>query len=940
MTWLRSALRRLATVRVTALGYALLVLVTAFVFAAAPRAAEGIADRTLREDLAAAAPFGHDLELSVVDTIPPDAGGDPLDGITARGRDLESQLPAAVKGVIPTWVTLADTARWTVLAPLAEPATMTLRFQPGAETRITYTSGRAPTQATTTIPVTPTGEGVAPEAPVFEGAISESAASLLGVKLGDVVPLRLDFTDALAQYVGIRGDQWAVRIVGLFRAIDPADEFWYGESGILRPTVRVYSPNLAYNDVRVLMADGAYTPLMAAWDVNALRYRWRGFVDSGRVAMSNAGALAAAMRQAESTYPRAVTGLTAGRVTMASDLASLLTGAVARWSFALTMIASGAVGPAMIALVSLLLVALIAARRRRPAIAAWRTRGASTPQVLRATIGEGLLAGAPAAVIGTIAAIAAIPARDTVSAVVAAGVVLVVAVLAVGLLEIPPPLVPRGANVREGGVIPWAPDRAAGAGSSRRVAVEILVVILAVGSILLLLRGEAAVAAAAAVATTGATVNVHGLAAAGINPLVAAAPTLGVVAAAFVAGRLIPLSLRVAAWFAARSRGLIVALGMRRAARQGGSTSVVLVLFASTAITVFSAAAVQSLDRGADVVGWQRIGADYRVTGVFGVLPDGLNAATLPGVVATVAMTRTTVTIANTQSFDLLAVSMPAYARMLAHAPLDPDLPPALLDANPTELPVILSTALVNRMRQTDLSRPFQFVSGGQSITAVVAGVRDWWPGMPVGSEFVVASLEQLHALAPQSRFRRTDELLEAAPGAEAAMLATLAEYGPSVSLQSQADVAASIRQRPVTGAVGVAILGAVVVGAAYAVLALIVGLVLTGAARAREAGHLRLLGLSGRAPATLLALEFAPVLAVALALATGLGLGLFLLVGRSLGLGVLLGSPLEIPLTVDPQSIAMVLAGVVVLTAIAVGLAGIVGSRGPAAAAIRAGLE
>src|SRR5205823_149104 len=123
--------------------------------------------------------------------------------------------------------------------------------------------------------------------------------------------------------------------------------------------------------------------------------------------------------------------------------------------------------------------------------------------------------------------------------------------------------------------------------------------------------------------------------------------------------------------------------------------------------------------------------------------------------------------------------------------------------------------------------------------TAFVAGVRDWWPGFAPGAEFIVASLDQLRTLVRQAVLTTTDALVQAPPSAKAAMLTELAQYGPSVALDSRADIAASIRQRPISGAVGISITDAVIVGAAYAVLALVVGLVLTASARAREAGHL-----------------------------------------------------------------------------------------------------
>ena len=58
----------------------------------------------------------------------------------------------------------------------------------------------------------------------------------------------------------------------------------------------------------------------------------------------------------------------------------------------------------------------------------------------------------------------------------------------------------------------------------------------------------------------------------------------------------------------------------------------VLVLFASTAITTFAAVNLETLDHGADVVAWQQTGADYHLRSTLGSLPPGLVAGRLPAV--------------------------------------------------------------------------------------------------------------------------------------------------------------------------------------------------------------------------------------------------------------------------------------------------------------------
>ena len=954
MTWLRSAMRRLATARVPALGLGLLVFVTAFAFAAAPRVLDIVADRTLHSELGMAMPVAGNLELTQVGNIPASGTGSPFDGVRARGEALAAQLPSAVSRVIVGHSAIADSARWTVEAPLAEPATVTFRFQDGAAGRIDLTAGRSPTGEVSTVadpdpPAGSSGNSTASTMTVFEGALSEDAAALLGIGLGDVVPLGLDQTDALARLGYAPRTRWAVRVVGLLRAREPSDVFWYGENGILHPSTRVFGPSLAINDVRVLVDPAAYGPMAAQSEAAGLplRYHWRSFVDPGAISMADTGPLVGALRQAESIFPRSASAAaTPGTTRMTTDLAALLADSRTRWSFAVTVMAAGAAGAAAMAMASLGLVALLAARRRRASVAAWRTRGASTPQVLRATLGEGLVCAIPAAVLATGLAIVLIPGTQPATSIAAGTAVVIAAALAVGFLEIPPALGPKGGARAGNGAGPADGVAGGGAATSRRLAAEIVVVVLAVAAIVLL-RGREADAAVAAVATgAGARVPRGGPGAAlgggvTVNPLLALAPTLVAFAAALIVVRLIPVALRGVAWASARRRDLVATLAMRRAARQGGSTAVVLVLFACTAITTFAAVTVQTLDQGADVVAWQQTGADYHLLSTLGSLPPVLVTGSLPGVTGKAPAIRGTAGVAtDLGGYDLLAVAMPAYAPLVAGTPGDPGVPAELLEPDPASLPVVLSPALAARTGVTRIGQPFRLMFQNHPVSAHLAALRDWWPTLEPNGTFIVVSLDQLTGFIPVGLPTPTDEFMAAPADGGDALLATLGPSGPGVTLVSRTDVAAAIRDRPVNRAVEIVILGAVLIGMAYAVLALIVGLVLAGSARSNEVGHLRMLGLGRRDPIALLALEYGPVLGATLIVAAGLGIGLFVLLERSLGLGVLLGSPLEIPITLDPAVLLLLLGVGLGLTAISIALAGLLGSRGVAASAIREGIE
>jgi hypothetical protein len=70
------------------------------------------------------------------------------------------------------------------------------------------------------------------------------------------------------------------------------------------------------------------------------------------------------------------------------------------------------------------------------------------------------------------------------------------------------------------------------------------------------------------------------------------------------------------------------------------------------------------------------------------------------------------------------------------------------------------------------------------------------------------------------------------------------------------------------------------------------------------------------------------------------LGLGLFVLLEPGLGLDAIVGSRLDVPLSADPQQLAIIFAGVLAIAAVGIGLAAWMQRRGVAIAALRRGFE
>ena len=196
MAWLVASLRRLRDERSSTVALALLVFVTAFVFALTPRLFEHIADDAVQTQVREASSFDRDIQLLEVRRID-GSRADPLGQVDDAGDRLQKRFPASVGALIDDRSEVVDSLRWTVLTQTADPSFVRLRVQPEVDAHLTYVEGRAPTGTLRRIdsPIDPSGES--PQVPVFEIALSRASATAIGASLGDLIPLTPDQTDAL-----------------------------------------------------------------------------------------------------------------------------------------------------------------------------------------------------------------------------------------------------------------------------------------------------------------------------------------------------------------------------------------------------------------------------------------------------------------------------------------------------------------------------------------------------------------------------------------------------------------------------------------------------------------------------------------------------------------------------------------------------------------------
>jgi len=931
MTSVLVALRRLRDDRIPAIGLALLVLVTATVAGLTPRILERVGDDALHGVIAAADPVQRDITLFEEEAIPADPG-DPLKVVQDEGERLDEPIPGSIAGLVASRSTVVDSARFQVRAETSDPTFVRFRIQPGAETRIHYVAGGEPKVVTDQVALpeelrrftnlADDTSGQAVMVPVIAAAISSESARTLGATLGSTWFLSLDGRDSL---VGRSTGVVQMRVDGIYDVDDEHDPFWSNDQTINHVGIRTLGGDTRLLDLGALLPAATYGEVVDA--SNALnvpiRYAWRHFVDPARLSAASLPATILDARRLESTYPQAQTGTgILNGVAMRSGLLGLLVAHAARWSAATAILTVVVLGPAAVAIAALALVAMLAARRRRPALALVRGRGATLGQVTRAVLVEGLVIVAPMVVIALLLAIALLPGADALPTVVAA---LAVGVVAIGLLVLTA-LTGGAATVtpaRDADDIPRGP-------SIRRLVLDGVVIVLAIVAAWLL--RERGIRGASSTGTLASA-----------DPLVAAVPVLVGIAVGLILVRLAPIPLRVLGRIAARGRGLVPVLAMRHAAQGGTTTAVLIVLLLAASIGAFSTATLVHMDRAGAASSWQEIGAPFRITSFTGPLPLTMDVAKMPGVRASAMVFEGNVPMGDDRTrVNLVAVDLPAYEQMTAGTPGDLQPPPEMLVDRPAGdvIPILVPPSLAERPDGVPVGSTFPVAVDGYRYQMQVVGTRPGFPTVDPGSTFAIASRSQLKAVHPEPILGPSVAFVDAAESDGPALRAAVAASTPVGIVESRQEFEQAFTDSPVTAAIQTGILVAAAIAGLYAAVAVAAALALSGASRASEVARLRTMGLSRRDGLGLSVLEHGPIVLIAGLGGIALGLGIFVLVEPGLGLDGLIGSAVEVPFSVDARQMAAILGLVLAVAVVGVLLATWTGRRSAPIRALREGAD
>lgn len=822
--WVRTRLR---TAPGAAVAFGVLVLVTAFLAAALPRALDAYETKGLRQAIAGAPPADTSVELSapqpgleIAQATRETAVRPPA--LAAVRRAALARLPAPLRADttesaygVRTSKSLVGLNSW--LPVIDAPPRFTLAAQSELAAHSTVRGGRLPVAA---------GEVTADTRKV-EAAVTEATARTLRLRVGSVIDVD-----------GFGGAPLVVRITGIVEPRHPQGGYWSAEPVLRTPGVAA-DPSLPpqfYWEAGLLLAPGAAPVLLGSQGQPELY--WRFAPATGRLTAQDVPGLVSRIASLEGgpelLRMREVAG---GTAVVATDLETVV-GSYTTTRAAITpVVAVGAFGIGAVAAVVLVMAGGLAAARRASELALLRARGGSLRGIAGRLLAETAVVALPAAAAGLLLAVLTVDEARLLPAVLGASAVALLACAVLPVRAVVAHRRPRAHTERD--------DLAHARPGRRRTVAELTVLVLAVGSVVALRRRGAS--------SSG-------------DLLVSAAPVLVGLIAALVLVRLYPLPLRWAARPAARGRGVVGFLSLARAGRSStvGVALPLLALLLALTTAAFGGSVLAGVSDARDRAALLATGADARIAGPGEVTPLPAGVA---GAVAKVAGVRavTAVRIERTaeltsggagakEGLTLIGVEPVSYARLarqtgLGAFPADVLKPKGAEGAGTGRvLNAVASPGLAERLGRA----PRRITSLAGDITVRIAAVRSRTPAAP-GADFLLVDAAGLTHSEPTTLLA-TGAALDA-PALRTAVRAA----GKGLTVTSRGEEREALSDAPLQAGAERIYTTAALAGAGYAVLALLLSLLQSAPERAALLARLRTMGLTPRQGRRLLSLDALP---------------------------------------------------------------------------------
>ncbi|MFB7542651.1 FtsX-like permease family protein [Streptomyces zaomyceticus] len=895
--WVRTRLR---TAPWAAASLAALVLATAYLAAALPRAMDAYETEGLRHDIRTAAPRNSVLEL------------------TAEPPGLELDLPVREAGLAPAVLRKQrDEAR----ALLPEP----LRTDPEQ----TVHGLRTVKRVDGLDPWLPRPDGISPElvlsspsglkehTALREGRLPAGTArapeAVVTVKTAEALHLK---PGSVVHVPGrVSAEPIALTVTGIVEPRSPESPYWAVEPLLRTPVLApLVGDEIKYYWQGALLLSPTSAPaVLSTTGEPEVFFRYLPTVGhlTGRDADRLGAALDSAAGGPDLVRLRQVVGPTGALTTELDSIVDSygsMRGAIEP-VVAVAVFGIGAVAAVVLAMTGGLFVA-----RRDSELALIRSRGASLTGIGLRLLGETSAVAVPAAALALGLAVVTVRGPDGGSggtpllpSVLAASAVALVAMLVLPLRAVVVHRRPRLHGGRD--------DLLTARPSRRRTVVELTLLVLAVGAV--------------------ASLRLRGTGDSG-DHLVSAAPVLVGLIAAMVLVRIYPLPLRWAARPARRLRGAVGPLALARAGRTSSAgTLPLLALVLALTTAAFGGSVLAGVADARDRAALLATGADARIDGTveWTPLPAGLTEAVrgTAGVrdVAPlqieygVSLPSPHSTSAQPMSSALVGVEPDSYTRLARRTGFGP-FPAALLAstgkggkevAADTErvLPAIASPSVAERLG----GEPQEVVTAAGVFRVKVVAVRSNTPALS-GADFLLVNGADL-------THRANTALLVTGPEDGAALRAAVRAKSDDLLVSMRTEERAGYVDSPLQSGAERMYLGAIGAGAGFAVVAVLLSLMQSAPERTTLLARLRTMGLTRAQGRRLLGLEALPQAVLAAIGGTLVGWATVPLLAPGidlfrLALATTPGfAPLDsAPLRADPWSLVVPAIAVVLITAVA----------------------
>ncbi len=884
--WL--SVRRLRSEPLLPLLAVVMVAVSAGILAAAPRLANRAADQEVVAALRDATPLQRNVQITGIDAI--QSTGELADRTTRFLHRMEPPLQEVISR--SDWAALSVRFIADVPTPTAyneKPVQLVLTDRSGLDGEVSVVKGVLPGDERCDCRVDPQ-DPTATTLPVGI-AVSDATAAFLSWDVGDVVPLTVDPSDPLT--FGPPAPPVEATVVGIFHVRQPSAEYWFSDTRLAN-VIDTKPDGGGVIIAAALLGDGGFADL--ADGIPIWSYQLNYTVDGSGLDADRAAAVATAARHlATDPAIRSFGGPFGGDATVHTSLATILARAAEAFGQTQAVLLIALLGIGSVAATALALLAVLLVARRREAAAVIRGRGGSRlqlalPQVIEA-FALALIGGGG----GWYAAERLIPGRDSAISAPAA-----LAMVGVGGVAISIAVVGQ-ARRRQQEL--ERDERQIRRLSPRRLVAEGLVVAGAAAGVFL-------------VRQRGFSVGPGGP-----DPFLALAPGLAALAVGLVVLRIYPLPVSLVAALAARGRGLVTALGLGRAARRPDAARLpILAVLLAAAMASFAGVVTASMAQAQEVASWQQLGADVRVTASQGGSLAGARLTDIAGAqaVATASVSTSvpfSVLGSGGGSVRMIGVDAAAFSRVTAGTPAATVFPRGFAGSTADgsqddPIPAVTTYQIPGSRNQFAVGARFVLAFNATGVNFEVVAVRDGIPGLVTGGGWVVVPSSALSAVFGSQAPPPTMAFVRGA-GAVEAVTSAVHAGDPNATVETRADALGRLSRTPLAGAVTDGFGLAAILAAAFAALAVILGLALSGPERARDTARLRTMGLAPGQILGLAAVEQLPPVIVALAAGGAFGIGLAWLVLPGVDLSVFTGGTVAVRLIVDPARTAALLGAV-----------------------------